>query len=151
MDKIQDSKELNYLGAEYIKLLLEVKYGCRVHPIDSEAADQTIEVWSPKGFEKANALMKTVGGESDTIEILYARIINGRKIPVVVQYHLIKVCGEEGAWSLDDSAFQQVLLDKKFNRLVQSEDGCSLYAECDKQLLLDQATKIDASKKPRRS
>lgn len=134
-----------------MKLLLEVKYGCRVHPINDETSDQTIEVWSPKGYEKATALMKTIDENSGTIEILYARIINGRKIPVVVQYHLIKVCGEEGAWSLDDSVFQEILLNKKFNRLVQSEDGCSLYAECDKQLLLDQATKIDASTKPRRS
>ena len=151
MNKNAVSKELEFLGAEYIKLLLEVKYGCRVHPINDKTTDQTIEVWSPRGYEKATALMKTVSEESDTIEVLYARNINGRKIPVIVQYHLIKVCGEEGAWSLDDSVFQQILLDKKYIRLVQSADGSSLYAECNKQLLLDKATKIDASIKPRRS
>jgi hypothetical protein len=141
-------EELELLGADYIKLLLEVKHGCRVHPIQEQTTDQTMEVWSPKGYEKATALMRTVREDCDTIAILYARVINGRKVPVVVQYHLIKVCGEDGAWSLDDSVFQQILLDQKYNRLVQSEDGSSLYAECSRELLLDQAIKIDGSAKP---
>lgn len=126
---------LQLLAEENIRMLLEKK-GCIVHPAEADGNSHTLEVWSPGGFERTTASIQTGSLGDDTILLLYAKMINGRRVPVIVGYHLIKIAGEQGAWSLDDAVFQQILLDKKYKQLVTGDDG-SLYAECDRQLLLD--------------
>jgi len=138
------NEQLQKIGEEYVKLLLE-SYGCRAVKKGGENRDHTLEIWYPKGYEKAyGIIIRTVDDMSKTVSLLIARIINRRKIPLLVDYHLIKICGVEGAYSLDDKDFQQMLLDSENCRVYETEDG--LFAEFSVDLLLERAMRIEEKK-----
>lgn len=135
--------EMEQIGFEYVKLLLEVKYGCKVKP--GKAGDGSwMQVWSPKGYTKNTLQVNVEAGSSETVAVLIERIINGRPIPVLVDYHVIKFIGVEGAYSLEEEKLQQLLLDRKFLERATSEDGASVFALFPKQLLLDHCSFIAA-------
>jgi hypothetical protein len=137
------NEQLQKIGEEYIKLLLE-SYGCQVVNKGIENKGHTLEIWYPKGFKKVSTLIRTIDDSSKTVSLLIARVINRRKIPLVVDYHLIKICGVEGAYSLDDTDLQQILLDSEKCRVYENEG--SLFAEFSVELLVEKAMRIEEKK-----
>ncbi|SHF53692.1 hypothetical protein [Flavisolibacter ginsengisoli] len=131
-------KDLRQICLDYVKLLLEVKYGCRV-----EQDGSSMEVWSPKGYKRNLIKVDVENNASPTVGILIARMINGRKVPVITDYHIVKFIGVEGVYSLEEEKLQELLLDNNIPQIT-SEDGYGIYSIFDKQLLLDNCSFVAA-------
>jgi|GEM_PF-6976182 len=144
MEKRSNKNEVEQISFEYIKLLLEVKYGCKVRQVKEGQEGSVMQVWSPKGYTKNTLQVNTESTVSETVAVLIKRIINGRPVAIVVDFHVIKFIGVEGAYSLEEEKLQQLLLDGECVDTVTSEDGGSMYALFPKKLLLDHCSFIAA-------
>lgn len=136
--------DMEQIGFEYVKLLLEVKYGCKVRQVKEGQDGSVMQVWSPRGYQRNTLQVNIESGSAEMVAVQVAHIINGRPVAILVDYHLIKFIGIEGAYSLEEEKLQQLLLDEKYVDKVTSEDGGKMYALFPKQLLLDHCSFIAA-------
>lgn len=134
-------REFRQMCLNYVKLLLEARYSCEV-----KGDGTSIDVWSPKGYDKYTIEVDCESDSSQTVAILLARMINGRRVPVITDYHIIVFNGIEGVYSLEEKTLQQLLLDNEVPK-VTSEDGTGTYCLFDKQLLLDNCSFYKAAGK----
>ncbi|RYE33371.1 MAG: hypothetical protein EOP48_30765 [Sphingobacteriales bacterium] len=138
-DRLQE--DLNSIGKEMVQYFLE-KRGCLVESLDKTGIVNLIEVVSPARTEKATALIYTVQSGTEPIDICIATMDNkGEKRPLLVDYHLVKICGGN-LYSVPDPVIQDIMLKEQYERLYTGNDR-SFYVVCNRQLLLDRAMKIE--------